>query len=63
MGFSPVEVDQMSMWQFLITVEGWAEAHAKDESGMSPKEADEIWQWLQSKPLPAKANGVMKNGR
>lgn len=52
----------MSMWQLLITLEGWAEAHAKGENGMSQKEADDIWQWLQSKPLPLKAkpNGVAR---
>lgn len=57
MGFSPVEVDQMSMWQLLVTIEGWAEARAATEGGISPQEADDLWQWLQEKPLP---NGKAK---
>lgn len=46
----------MSMWQLLVTIEGWAEAHKQDE-GLSKQEADDLWQWLQEKPLP---NGAAK---
>lgn len=47
----------MSMWQLLVTIEGWAEAHKQDENGMSQEEADDLWRWLQEKPLP---NGAAK---
>lgn len=56
MGFSPVEVDKMSMWQLLVTIEGWAEAH-RPADGLSKQEADDLWTWLQEKPLP---NGAAK---
>lgn len=48
MGFSPVEVDRMSMWQFFAACEGYRQAH-DPEAGkeLSNAEVDEIWAWMQ----------------
>jgi hypothetical protein len=50
MGFSPAEVDRMSVWQFMAALDGYIEANSSDEDkSLSGQEADEIWEWLQSK--------------
>lgn len=49
MGFTPQQVNSMSMWQFMATVEGYAKANGADESKMSDKEADHLFEWLKSK--------------
>lgn len=37
----------MSMWQFMAAVDGYAKAHTPDdEKGLSTKEKDELWDWL-----------------
>lgn len=51
MGFSPAQVDQMSMWEFIACVEGWNKAHgsskpappSEDEFDDSMKRADRIF--------------------
>lgn len=48
-GFTPREVDQMSMWEFMAAVEGWIKANTSDE-GQSAQEKDELWEWLQQRP-------------
>jgi len=45
----------MSMWQFIAAVEGWIKANTsedeKSEGGMmAQKDADEIWEWMQTMP-------------
>lgn len=54
MGFTPQEIDQMSIWQFLTVIEGWMTANGSGEDegkvgSMGAKQADEIWEWLKSK--------------
>jgi hypothetical protein len=53
MGFTPQQVDQMSMWQFMAALEGWVKSNSTDEDEgkgtMGAQQADEIWNWLQSK--------------
>jgi hypothetical protein len=53
MGFTPQQVDQMSIWQFASALEGWLKANTTDEdggkAGMGDQQANEIWDWLQSK--------------
>lgn len=54
-GCTPEQVDRMSMWQFIAAVEGWIKANTsedeKSEGGMmAQKDADEIWEWMQTMP-------------
>lgn len=46
MGFTPREVEDMSIWQFTAVTVGWGKQF--EESGMSDKEADDLFAWLQS---------------
>jgi hypothetical protein len=47
MGYTPREIDDMSIWQFAAAVVGFAKQH--EEAGMTDKEADNLWDWLQTK--------------
>jgi hypothetical protein len=46
MGFSPQQVNSMSMWQLFAAAEGFK---TSDGEKMSEREADELYQWLKSK--------------
>lgn len=46
MGFTPSQINEMSLWQFLASVEGYAKAHSSDE-GLSAKEADDLWEMVK----------------
>lgn len=48
MGFTPREIEDMSLWQFEAAAVGYAKSNGGDE-GMTTKEADNLWDWLQSK--------------
>lgn len=57
MGFTPREVDRMTIWEFRAAVDGWnrANGNAEDSSGsgggkLSDREKDEIWEWMQEQP-------------
>lgn len=52
MGFSPEQINKMSVWHFNALVDGWIKAN--DTSGgsgphLSETEKDEIWEWMQDK--------------
>ncbi len=49
MGFTPQQVNDMSMWQFNAALEGYVEANSADDGAgkLSEKEADELWEWMQ----------------
>lgn len=49
MGFSPQEVNAMSVWQFMAAVDGYVKAHSQEDGTLSEKEKDDVWEWLQSK--------------
>jgi hypothetical protein len=50
MGFSPTEVNRMSMWQFSEALAGYAKANDPDAANeLSSAEADDIWKWMQTK--------------
>ena len=50
MGFSPVEVDRMSVFQFMAALDGYAQAHSpEDDKSLSGDEADDVWAWMQEK--------------
>lgn len=47
MGFSPQQVDQMSMWQFMATADGYAKANdPTGGKGLSPGEEDDLWSFI-----------------
>jgi hypothetical protein len=48
MGYSPQQVNAMSMWQFTAAVDGYVKANGGEDK-MSSAEADELWNWLQAK--------------
>lgn len=50
MGFTPQQVDAMSVWQVMSICEGYAEVHAVKDTKLSEGEKDEIWEWMQEKP-------------
>jgi len=50
MGFTPAQVKEMSAWEYLAALEGYIEANTpKDEGKLASAEADELWEWMQSK--------------
>ncbi len=50
MGFSPREVDQMSMWQFMAAAEGYTKANTPDDDkSLSKTEQDDLWAMVQHK--------------
>lgn len=38
MGFSPRDVDDMSLWQFFACLDGWNAAHGGEKKAMSDAE-------------------------
>ena len=47
MGFSPSEVDAMSMFQYFSALDGFMAAHSPDDDkSLSGKEKDELWAWI-----------------
>lgn len=48
MGWSVADVKSSSMWEFMAAVDGYVGAQGGEEK-MSNAEADDLWQWLQSK--------------
>ncbi|MFC5584435.1 hypothetical protein ACFPOD_04875 [Nitratireductor kimnyeongensis] len=49
MGFTPQQVNEMSVWQYLAAVDGYMAAHAGEQDGLSGSEVDELWEWMQEK--------------
>jgi len=50
MGFSPQQVDQMSVWQFFAAMDGWVAANSGSEGGLTEAEKDDLWDWMQTRP-------------
>lgn len=47
MGYTPQQVNDMSLWQFMAAVDGYIAANTpENERGLSDKEKDELWNWL-----------------
>lgn len=51
MGLSADQVKAMGMWEFSAQMLGWSRQF-ETEGSMSGAQADEIWDWMQSKNLP-----------
>ena len=47
MGFTPQEVNDMSVWQFMAAVDGYVEATTPDDGSLTAKEVDELWDFVQ----------------
>lgn len=47
MGFTPQEVNAMTIWQFVAAWEGYAKHHSGADEKMSDKESAELFEWLQ----------------
>jgi len=51
MGFTPQEIDRMSIWQYAATIDGFNAAHDPDAGkALSEAERDDLWEWMQGKP-------------
>ncbi|MGB3445740.1 MAG: hypothetical protein WBA48_03480 [Xanthobacteraceae bacterium] len=51
MGFTPQEVDRMSVWQYAAAVEGFNRANAADGGNkLSDAEKAELSEWILSAP-------------
>jgi len=48
MGFTPQQINDMSMWQYLAAVDGYVKANSSDDGALSDKERDELWDWISS---------------
>jgi hypothetical protein len=49
MGFTPQQVNEMSIWQFMAAVEGYAKHHSPDgDKQLTSKEKDELWDWIEA---------------
>ncbi|MDQ0996875.1 hypothetical protein QFZ34_002057 [Phyllobacterium ifriqiyense] len=47
MGFTPQEVNAMSMWQFLAALEGYIKANSPEDTGkLTESEKDEMADWI-----------------
>lgn len=42
MGFTPRQVDEMSLWEFAACAEGYRRAHSAEEERLPPPTADEF---------------------
>lgn len=43
LGYSPQEIDRISMWQFMAVCEGFMKANGGDDNKLSAVEADDLW--------------------
>lgn len=51
MGFTPQQVDAMTVWQFFAAIDGYVKANGGGgkEGALSDTEKDEIWDWMQAR--------------
>lgn len=50
-GFTPQQVDEMSMWQFYTAIDGYVKAHGAEDDSLTSKEQDELWAMVQRKMM------------
>jgi hypothetical protein len=48
MGFSPQQVDRMSMWQFLAALNGYVKANSGGKEALTEAEKDDLWAWIDT---------------
>ncbi len=49
LGFTPRDIKEMSMWEFMAALEGYVKANSADDGKMSSAEVDDVWKWMQEK--------------
>lgn len=49
MGFTPQQINAMSMWQFRMALDGYVRANAPDDGTLTSAEVDDVWKWLNEK--------------
>ena len=55
MGFTPQDVNRMSMWQFFAALNGFVEAKTpKENKKLSAAEADDLFNWLESEQIASR---------
>lgn len=48
MGFTPQQVNDMSMWQFFAALNGFIEANSpKEGNKLTESEADDLFEWIE----------------
>jgi hypothetical protein len=49
LGFTPQQVQAMSIWQFMAAIDGYAKAHDPESGkGLTKAEEDDLWAWVQA---------------
>ncbi|MNL52494.1 hypothetical protein D3C87_1756780 [compost metagenome] len=51
-GFTPQQVNEMTVWQFMAAVDGYVEANTPDDGSLTTQEIDELWDWVQGGFFP-----------
>lgn len=46
-GFTPQQVDQMSIWQFNAAIVGWIKANSPAKDELTEEQRDELFDWLE----------------
>jgi hypothetical protein len=47
LGFSPRQIDELSLWEFRAVVTEYKKAHdPKAEKALSSSEEDALWRWM-----------------
>ncbi len=47
LGFSPQQVNEMSMWQFMAALDGYVTAHSADDGkSLTKDEEDDLWEMI-----------------
>jgi hypothetical protein len=61
MGIQPGELKRMTVWESIVVMEHWIEAHG-GAKGMSEGEKVEMWEWLQQQPPMPLSHHKRPNG-
>lgn len=48
MGFTPQQINEMSLWQFQSAFDGYVAANTADDGSLTAKEQDELWEYIQA---------------
>lgn len=49
MGYSPQQINAMSIWQFMAVLDGYIRHNEPDDGKLSGGEIDDVWKWMQEK--------------
>ena len=47
MGFTPAQIKDMSVWEFMASFEGYVKANSPADEGLSKKEKDDLFEFVQ----------------